>query len=218
MWVENQSVRLHALESGDSGTPLVIVPGALGAAEGFAGLMEALAPQRCLALSLRGAGQSDAPESGYSLEDFASDVGALMDGLPSAVLLGISMASAYVIEYAARHPEKVRGLILADWPPRLNAYPPAFAERVLAGMPDARPQAVWGIQRDSRSVELWDRLESLTCPVLVLRGGQQGSRVSDNDAAEYLRRGAQVVTLEPSGHDLQRPELAPFVVAIRAFL
>ena len=37
----------------------------------------ALAPRRCVAISLRGRGESDAPETGYSLAEQASDITAV---------------------------------------------------------------------------------------------------------------------------------------------
>jgi len=77
-WVTNGAVRLHCLaqESDSPLTPFLIVPGTFGVAEDYIQEMEALAPRRCIAVSLRGRGQSDAPASGYRFEDHVADLAA----------------------------------------------------------------------------------------------------------------------------------------------
>ena len=72
-WLKNGSVRLHYVESGwDSPTnltPVVYVHSGFGTAEVFIPEMKALSPRRCVSCSLRGRGNSDAPETGYSFDD-----------------------------------------------------------------------------------------------------------------------------------------------------
>ncbi|MBV8305457.1 MAG: alpha/beta hydrolase, partial [Acidimicrobiia bacterium] len=68
--------------------------------------------------------------------------------------------------------------------------------------------------------DLWDDVEALTMPLLLVRGGLS-SVVSDDDVAELRRRkpDAEVVTVEDAGHSIQgdRPvELARILEAFRA--
>jgi pimeloyl-ACP methyl ester carboxylesterase len=73
--------------------------------------------RRAAALDLRGHGDSDpAVGSDYSIEGLAADIAAAADelGLRHFVLVGHSLGAAVAIEYASRHKERVRGLLLVD--------------------------------------------------------------------------------------------------------
>ncbi|HYY90761.1 MAG TPA: alpha/beta hydrolase [Candidatus Dormibacteraeota bacterium] len=84
-FAKNGTVRLHYTESSPDTsstlTPLVYIHGAYGSTEGFLPEMKALAPRRCVSLRLRGRGQSDIPESGYTFNDNVSDIESLVDHL-----------------------------------------------------------------------------------------------------------------------------------------
>lgn len=62
----------------------------------------------------RGSGLSDREYPRLSLEDWVSDLGAVVDaaGLDRFDLLGLSQGGPVAIAYAARHPERVRRLVL----------------------------------------------------------------------------------------------------------
>ena len=69
---------------------------------------------RTIAVSQRGHGDSEKPESGYTVQDFADDLNALLDALAirRAVIAGHSSASIVARRFALDHPEKVGGLVL----------------------------------------------------------------------------------------------------------
>ncbi|MCA1557268.1 MAG: alpha/beta hydrolase [Acidobacteria bacterium] len=69
---------------------------------------------RVYALSQRGHGDSEQPESGYTMTDFAADVLAFMDAvnIESAVLVGHSMGSFVAQQVASVAPERVSKLVL----------------------------------------------------------------------------------------------------------
>ncbi len=164
--VRSGFVRLHFLASvpevaAGEGTPLVIVPGTAEAAEDYADLLEALAPRPCFALSLRGRGQSAAPEHGYRLADHVADIEALVAGLELSrpCLMGYSRGAVYALAWAieqtarpyhhvaarpyhhvaarpyhhvaARPYHHVAGLIIQDHPAHHPALPPEWTERFL---------------------------------------------------------------------------------------
>lgn len=71
---------------------------------------------RRIAPDLRGMGQSDAPDLGYSIATYAGDLAALLDtlGVEQAVLCGLSMGGYIAFEFVRRWRHRVRGLVLMD--------------------------------------------------------------------------------------------------------
>jgi pimeloyl-ACP methyl ester carboxylesterase len=83
---------------------------------------------------MRGFGMSELNPASFSFEAMVGDLGGLIDhlGLESCDLLGIAHGAAIAMAYAARHPERVRKLILvngfaAGW--RVRADPEEIAWR-----------------------------------------------------------------------------------------
>lgn len=76
--------------------------------------LEALDGWRRIAPDLRGMGQSDAPDLGYSMATYASDLAALLDtlGVERVVLCGLSMGGYVAFEFLRRWRERVSGLVL----------------------------------------------------------------------------------------------------------
>jgi YbgC/YbaW family acyl-CoA thioester hydrolase len=69
-----------------------------------------------IAPDLRGMGQSDAPDLGYSMSTYAEDLLALLNtlGVDRMVLCGLSMGGYVAFEMLRRARDRVRGLILMD--------------------------------------------------------------------------------------------------------
>jgi pimeloyl-ACP methyl ester carboxylesterase len=70
---------------------------------------------RCVAPDLRGFGAST-PAPPYSMDQYADDVGTLLDtlGAPASVVIGLSMGGYIAFAFWRRHRAKVRALVLAD--------------------------------------------------------------------------------------------------------
>jgi len=71
---------------------------------------------RLLQYDCRGQGQSDHPESPYSMEIHADDLAALLDALEvdTAHIAGISYGGEVAQAFVLKYPQKVRSLILID--------------------------------------------------------------------------------------------------------
>jgi len=113
----SDGVRLHYRVSGRrSGPPVLMIQG-LGADKHLWDLQRlALAPwYHTIALDNRGAGRSDKPYGGYSLEQMADDAIAVLDavGVERAHVVGASMGGAISQIVGIRHPDRVRSLVLA---------------------------------------------------------------------------------------------------------
>jgi pimeloyl-ACP methyl ester carboxylesterase len=226
-WATNQDVEIHYLDTrakaDRSLTPVVFVPGALGAAENYGEEMAALAPRRCIAISLRGRGQSDAPIDGYGFVDHVRDIEAVIDdsGVTDFVLAGYSMGVAYALGYAILHPTHLTGMIIGDYPAHYPHLKPEWAETAIKNMPGKAPvYAVQGIRSESAEIQLWDDLESIEAPVLLLRGDQPGSLLSAEDATKYIASlpQAMAVVFPGSGHELWVPSKERYLGTVKAFL
>lgn len=112
----NLSCTKHGPESGPA---VVLLPGPTDSWRSYEPVLDRL-PQRirAIAVSQRGHGDSDKPERGYRVEDFAGDVVEVLDGLEidRAVLVGHSGSCLVARRVALDHPERVAGLILEASP------------------------------------------------------------------------------------------------------
>src|SRR5215203_3449182 len=114
-------VELAIWRAGEGPDPVVCLHGITAQHRAFNAAARYLGPLRGLVgVDLRGRGDSDKPEAGYSLETHAADVVRVLDhlGLESAVLVGHSMGGFVALQTALAFPERVRALVLLDggWP------------------------------------------------------------------------------------------------------
>ena len=72
--------------------------------------------RRVLAVDLRGHGHSDKPDDGYEMASVADDVDALIGALDldRPIVAGQSWGANVVVELAARHPGRARGIVAVD--------------------------------------------------------------------------------------------------------
>jgi pimeloyl-ACP methyl ester carboxylesterase len=102
---------------GDKGPAIVFVHELAGSHRSFDAQVAALKGNyRCVVYNARGYPPSDIPWSvdSYSQEHAASDIADLLDGLSigNAHVAGVSMGSASALQFALKHPHRVRSLIL----------------------------------------------------------------------------------------------------------
>ena len=117
-----------------SGEPVILIMGWGGDHTAWAFQMQALAgTHRVIALDNRGAGQSDQPDTPYSIVGMAEDVVGLMEslGLARAHICGASMGGMIAQELALRHPARARTLQLHCTLGRIDAYGTLLVESLL---------------------------------------------------------------------------------------
>ncbi|TGB09156.1 alpha/beta hydrolase [Streptomyces sp. MZ04] len=127
-WVRSGTTRLHVLDYGGPGTPLLILPGITSPAVTMDFVARELTDLvRPLVLDVRGRGLSDGGGS-YALEEYAEDVEAVVTGLglDRPVLFGHSMGARIAAVTAVRGKVGLRGTVLGDPPmsgPGRGPYP-----------------------------------------------------------------------------------------------
>ena len=98
------------------GEPVALIMGFSGSGRGwgepFLKLMEARF--RIFVIDNRGTGESDKPDTEFTLGDMAADVAAVLDHAktPRAHVFGISMGGMIAQEFVLAHPARTRGLVL----------------------------------------------------------------------------------------------------------
>ncbi len=129
-WITtSDGVRIAYHEMGASDPPIVFVHGIYGNRGGFGFQEEYFSPNhRCVAVDLRGNGDSDKPNEVYSIAQYADDVAELIRqlGLGRSVLVGHSMGGQVVISVAARHPELVMAVASLDSPSNIPGWQNRF--------------------------------------------------------------------------------------------
>ena len=227
-WTTQDAVRLELCEwrpdtpREEWGLPLVCVHGAIGSALSFADEGVAAAagriggrPRALLGFSRRGMAGSDAPPTGYSLEDFVADLKAAVDAAEYRrfVLFGHSLGVPVAISYAAQHGNAVAGLVLGDFGPRYPAYGSDWIARIEerfrrdaadGGTAGFSLSAMRQMQREARAVALDAELNVIACPVLVVTGDQPDVLLSADDRAHFNRgvTDLRIVVIPGAGHGL----------------
>jgi pimeloyl-ACP methyl ester carboxylesterase len=249
MFTLHDGVRLYYdVHGADSGqVPLILSHGFSATAEMWASNVADLATdRRVVTWDMRGHGRSDAPreQTAYTPDIFADDLAAVLDAVdaPAAVIGGMSLGGYVSLTFAARHPDRVSGVLLVDTGPgfrnpdaraRWNRTAEDMANRVEADgyTGSLSPEVVnsvhehpWGLalaargvlrQEDSRVI---DSLPAITVPVLCVVGSEDHNFLG---AAEYMARkvkDGRKVVVEGAGHAANIDDPAAFAVAVREFL
>jgi pimeloyl-ACP methyl ester carboxylesterase len=135
-------VRLHYIEWGDPGDPLVLALHGTGDSchtwEPFAAM--ASRSFHIIAMDQRGHGDSDwiVPPA-YSGEDYVGDLEAFIEelGLEKPILLGHSMGALHCTTYTSMRPRNVAALIHVD----IEPCPPPWNRRYLCGLYEKLPES-----------------------------------------------------------------------------
>jgi pimeloyl-ACP methyl ester carboxylesterase len=114
-------------ETRGSGRPLVLLHGGLGSGEMFGPVLPLLAEaHQVITVDLQGHGRTADIDRPIDVRLMADDIAALIDhlGLEKPDVVGYSLGGGVALHTAAKHPAKIRKLVLAAANIRRDAIPP----------------------------------------------------------------------------------------------
>jgi 2-(acetamidomethylene)succinate hydrolase len=211
-WYDLGQLGLFGLEAGD-GQLTVLLHGITAHAYVWYPIIELLAPSlRVVAVDQRGHGRSDRPPgAGYGHQELSEDVARLIDVLDHgpAIVVGHSLGARNALVAAARHPDRVAGVVAIEFTPFIEDGPlDALEQRVAAGAGQKFPDfaAVWAYLRERYARLPQDavqrRAEHGYAP--AEKGGFRP--LADAQAMVETCRGLRV-DLEPAVRHVRRPTL-----------
>jgi pimeloyl-ACP methyl ester carboxylesterase len=181
-WLTVNGLRLHYQDWGPrTGPAILMLHGLTQQSHSFDGVAARLADRfRCIALDVRGRGDSDwAPPETYAIPQYVDDVARLLAALDlqAVHVLGTSMGGLIGLSMAIMAPASVRSLVLNDIGPEIDprgvARISAYAGDVPASFPSLDAALAWALDRYG-----WFR--AVPRPVMVesmrwaLREGEDG--------------------------------------------
>jgi pimeloyl-ACP methyl ester carboxylesterase len=183
---------------------------------------------RVVLQDLRGHGRSERPPKGYAFDDFVDDLDALLDPASGPFhLFGNSFGGTVAFGYAARHPDRVAGIVAVESSPptedwfarlrqRLESPPPAMANR---RRPAGRRLADTTLRSDLPASVLPrpDQLRAIRCPVLCLYGDRSPVAELAADAQRLLPQ-ARTRVFAGQRHSLLTDRPADIKAAVAAWL
>ncbi len=194
-------------------------------------------PNHTVCFTPRGRELSDAPESGYSVQDHANDI---IDAikyfkLEEIIVVAYSRGVAYFLQAFSEIKDKILGIILMEYPAQYEAHPQDWAKNFLnsswRSMPVKerfpKPWVLEKIEQEAVSVNLWDKLLEMKCPISLFVGHAQYSdpvlvstKMTDEIVKKYKFYLPQlkVVDFPESGHDLRIWEYEKFVSELKKFI
>jgi pimeloyl-ACP methyl ester carboxylesterase len=134
-FVNVNGIRLHYLDWGGDGPALLFLAGVNCNAHIFDGFAPLFRDRfHPLALTRRGDGESDYPETGYDIDTLTDDIRGFLDGLQidQAILVSHSNEGIELPHFAARYPERVLKLVFLE--PPYDRTSPTF-KRTLENWP-----------------------------------------------------------------------------------
>jgi len=230
-FAQNDGVKVRYLDNDPphpEGLPIVFVPGVTDFADEYTAALEFMVPRRLIVVEMRGRGGSDAPPTGYSVPEQASDVETVIGdtGIGRFHLMTFSRGTTPAIEVALADPTRVASLSIGDYWAAEIALPLGWVDHQWASRWRGRPMpervqrhVLEQIAGSARARDLWEDVAGLGIPVLVARG-DSGGLLTDLPVERYRQSipGVEVVEITGSGHDLFRPDRLAYPAAVLEFI
>lgn len=190
---------------GSGGTPLVLIHGAFSAiGTSFGELLPGLAEQRqVIGVELQGHGRTADIDRPFGYDVWADDVAALLAqlGIDQVDVFGYSFGAAVAVEFALRHPQLVRRLVLASCAFFTDGLHPGLME----GLADFTAEHL-------RGSPFWDEYQQIAPDPGALQTVVEKKNAVDRAfhgwTAEQVQQLGKPVLLVAGDSDIVRPEHA----------
>ena len=245
---KSDSLMLSYLDTGGEGELIIALHAHWMEAQTFMPLADLLKQEwRVIALDQRGHGYSDHARS-YTRDDYLRDLAALYDhlGIRRAILLGNSLGGVNAYQFASRHPDRVRALIIEDigvivkdeisfvlkWAGTFETrrqLEEVVGPRFLPYLKDSFRQGTngWRLAFNPREMvesqrclwgDYWNDWLGSACPALLIRGEE--SRVTSPAHLEEMAalRPNTIFRQLPGGHVVHFDSPETFAHTMRSFL
>lgn len=210
--------------------PLVICPGLSEECTDYESIIKTLSDRRCVALSFRGRGNSSNADDGYTLEKHIEDIELVANDLrlDKFCLMGYSRGVSYALGYAISNLNKIRGLIVGEYPAEHKNMNKGWAKEQM-DVYNRHDLSVFitydvlkNIEIDSKYKDFSTDLNKVKCPTLILKGEKEDTLLSKCDISKYINNlGSKSIRIEKfsnSGHDIMTSELFQMILSIKNFL
>jgi pimeloyl-ACP methyl ester carboxylesterase len=182
-FVTHDGVRIEYRVRPGAGVPIVFVPGMANPARDYednAPLVEALGTRTILAISIRGRGASDAPETGWTVAAQASDITAVVEHehLARYHLAAHSMGVGYALFHALANPSALASFTAADYRPGLPLVSEDWAARGADKPRSDRydPRIKRRMLREQGTEDWTPALSALAVPALAILSTESSDR------------------------------------------
>ncbi|MCI0450640.1 MAG: alpha/beta hydrolase [Chlorobi bacterium] len=186
--------------------PLIIIPGAMVSAEDFYNDVIDHLSFYCIIISVRGLGKSSAPLNGYSKAHLIADVEAVVveEELKEFYILGHSFGASIASAYSLKYSQKVKGLILADYPPGYPEYSSEWAQMIRKNNPSVSENLVNGLLNESIHEMFTEALAKCGFNILILKGGNEDSLLKIGFVNKIIKKlpNSSLKIIDNCGHEM----------------
>lgn len=198
---------------------IMFIHGFAGCAETWEYQINYFLKNRLLIPDLRGHGQSDAPDSDYTMEEIVADLDNILTArnFPDKfILIGHSFGGSICVEFANKYPEKIEKLILLS---TAGEYPLSKPARLANKIPlwlikplwkyrprwNAEPHVLKRMSANNMQIwKGWELLEKINISTLVITGAEDRyfPRWVFDDVCKKIPN-AEVINIGASKHKVQ---------------
>lgn len=231
-FTERSGVRIRYLDNAPAdpaGLPILLSPGFTDFADEYAEVLDFFTPRRVLVVEVRGRGGSGSPLSGYTADDHAADLTAVLaeERIGRFHLMTFSRGTTWGLDVVLRDPARIASVSIGDYWAREKGLPVEIADQIMttrfrgkAMLERVAAHVPREMLRSSRDRDLIGDLAATRLPVMVATGTEPDCILVPSTIQEYREHipGVEIETIAGAGHDLFRPDRLAYPRAVRAFI